>query len=175
MVQVAQTTTHAANWEDAAERHAVHRLAEAVDDLDAVERRARPVELALATHRVARCYVDLGMPDTAEWYFQQALRWSRTLASSATTVEILCELADALARQARFGDDAAHRHRCLERARDHAFEATALASRVADRRCEASTLIAVSEVLAACGDHGDASTLRQRARALLAEAGGVGA
>jgi hypothetical protein len=168
-------TARTGPWPGALDRHAVLRLGEAVDDLDAVERRARPVELALATHRVARCYVDLDMPDTAEWYFQQALRWARTLSSCATAVEILCELADALARQARLDDDGAHRHRCLDRARDCAFEATALASRSGDRRCEGSTLLAVSEVLAACGDHGDAATLRQRARALLHDEADIGA
>lgn len=146
----------------------VRRLAEAVSDLDAVEGRVpRPIELAQATHRVARCYVELGMPDTAAWYFQRALGWARTLASATTAVEILCELADALTRQADLTEEPAERRQCLERARDHAFEAASMAARGTDRRGEAAILLAISDVLANCGDHGDAVTLRDRARTLL--------
>ncbi len=169
MAATAAVTRAAGGWQGVADPHEVLRLAQAVRDLDAVEgRTSRPVELAQAIHRVARCYCDLGMPDTGVWYLQRALAWARTLGHSDATAEILCELADAWARQARLADEPAERHHCLEQARDHAFEAASVASRHFDRRCEASTLLLVSEVLTNCGDHGDAQTLHARAMGLLA-------
>lgn len=161
--------TRRAGWQVGANPQGVRQLAEAVRHLDAVEGRAsRPVELALAIHRVARCYCEIGMPDTAVWYLQRALAWARTPTSSTATVGILCELADAWARRADLTEEPAERHHCLERARDHAFEAASLAGQGADPRCEASTLLVVSDVLSTCGDHGDARTLRDRALELLA-------
>ncbi len=146
---------------------ALRRLAEALEELDLIERRGRPVELALAIQQVARCHVDLCMPDAAEWYYQRALGWSRTLGGADTTVEILCELADTSALLASERTDDAQRYFWLEKARDHAFEAATLASRTADRRCEASTLYLVSQILLRCGDHGDAMALRERAASLI--------
>jgi hypothetical protein len=146
------------------------RLASALGELDAIERRGRPVELALAIQQVARCHLDLGMPEAAEWYYQRALAWARTLGSPATAIEILCELADTAVVLARDHGDEARRYALLERARDHAYEAATLSSRTADRHCEASTLYLVSQVLGRCGDHGDARALRERAATLVEDA-----
>lgn len=143
------------------------RLAVALSELDTIERRARPVELALAIQQVARCHLDLCMPEAADWYYQRALAWARTLGSPATMIEILCELADTAVVLAQQSSEVNRRYALLERARDHAYEAATLASRTADRRCEAATLVMVSQVLSRCGDHGDACALRERALRLM--------
>jgi hypothetical protein len=146
---------------------ALGRLASALAELDAIERRARPVELALAIQQVARCHVDLCMPEAAEWYYQRALAWARTLGSPATLIEILCELADTDVLLAQESSDESRRYALRERARDQVYEAATLAARTADRRCEASTLFQASQVLSRCGDHGDACALRERAARLI--------
>ena len=78
------------------------------------------------------------MHDTAEWYYRQALASVRYGGFAALAVDGLSGLADALTRRANRSADAGDRYACLEQARD----------------------------LEACGDAGDAQTLRLRAESL---------
>ena len=106
---------------------------------------------------------------SAETYFEQALVWARVAGSNDQVVDLLCELCDTAARvaanceaaQAGAGDAA------RERMRDHAFEASALANRVADTGWEAQVLLRVSDVSDRCGDRDDAVVLQTRAFRLM--------
>lgn len=142
---------------------AIQRLAQAVQELDRIEPRARPEELAFSRLAVARCYADLGMHDTAEWYYRQALASLRHRARAALAVEALSGLAEALTRRAVCSVEPADRHVCLEQARDLAFEAAGLASQALAEADRGSALYRLVAVLESCGDTADAQVLRQRA------------
>jgi hypothetical protein len=144
-------------------------LSVATHRLDQAESRMRPVEMALALLEVGRCYREHSNLDAAEWYLQRGLSWARTLGASHLSIDILCELAQVCAAIADIQDSAdTRRAYCArERARDHGYEATTLAARHSDRRCEASVLGLVSTALARCGDFEDCETLRRRQAALL--------
>jgi hypothetical protein len=75
------------------------------------------------------------------------------------------------------GDEEAGRGNlaAMERARDHAFEAAALARQASDAHWEVKVLLRVSDVLDRCGDHDDAISLQTRALTLMShEASGFG-
>jgi hypothetical protein len=134
--------------------------------LEQAEVRAQPAEMAEILRDLARCHLALRMPDAATWYLQRALGWSRLVAGPCSTIEVLCELAEAHLSRAVAShevDDSDERRACLERARDHAFEAATLARRTSDAPCEVRTLLHASRILQRCGDEGDASTLRAAA------------
>jgi hypothetical protein len=157
---------------DLAAREALRR---AVACLDEAEARAQPFEMSQALARVAGCYRDLHALASAEAALAAALRWARLSGSMDQVVDLLCELAETSLR--RPGATLADRHAereaaraARERARDHAFEASRLASSVADPRWEVSVLLRVSEVLEQCGDHDDAALLQTRAWRLLSDA-----
>lgn len=150
---------------------AIHRLALAVQELDRAEDLARPDELARSTLGVAHCYAELGMHDTAEWYYRQALAATRHLPGAEPLVQALTGLAEALSLRSRDCIDAADRYSCLERARDLAFQAAALASGRLPAAREASVLDRLADLLCACGDRGDADALRERSTSLSRHAG----
>ena len=144
-------------------------LRQAVTALDLAEQLCMPIEMCLALAQVARCYRALQALEPAEWYLQQAYRWSCVLGAPDQSVELLCQLAEvscavALSRQS---DDALRRQRALERTRDRAFEAGALAEKVADAAWEVKVLLRISDVLDRCGDHDDAVQWQARAMRLI--------
>ena len=144
----------------------IQRLALAVQELDRVEGLSRPGELARTTLSVARCYAELGMHDTAEWYYRQALAATGSHKSAHLMVDALTGLAEALVFRAHACNDDADRYTFLERARDLAFEAASTASRTLGSADEAAVLVVIANVLSACGDTGDAAALLTRARGL---------
>ncbi len=140
--------------------------------LDEAEARAEPFEMVHALTQVARCYRGLSMLPSAEACLLQALRWSRVCGSIDATVDLVCELSEttvALASQTQ-PQDASRAHAARERARDHAFEASTLAGRVADPSWEVQVLLRISDVLDRCGDRDDAVQLQTRALRLMSGA-----
>ncbi len=150
---------------DASAREALNRAAA---DVDRAQQGPSPVLHSLALAQLARCYRGLGEWSGAEHCFAHALHAAQGLAGVDLLVDLLCELAQTAAGNAdqlQLADplrpDAARAAR--ERARAHAFDATALAVRVADPGWEATVLLRISEVLDRCGDHEDAAKLQTRA------------
>jgi tetratricopeptide (TPR) repeat protein len=148
-------------------------LRQAAASLDAAERRRRPHEMCAALAQVGRCYRDLRALSAAEDALGQALRWARASGSVDQQVELLCELADtACALAEELADDQPRSaHSARERARDRSYEATRLASAVADPHWEVTVLLRVSDALNRCGDHDDALGLATRALELMAAEG----
>ena len=138
--------------------------------LDAAEQQGQPHAMAVALAQMAHCLVALQAPAQAETYLDAALRWSRAAGATDQTVDLLCELCDLAERQAQTQDARATGlgHAARERARDHAFEASTLAGRVADPDWEIRVLLRVSDVLDRCGDRDDAVQLQTRALRLMA-------
>lgn len=144
-------------------------LREAAAALDMAERHRHPLEMSLALAQMARCYRALQAPEAAESTLEASLRWARTLGAVDQAVEVLCQLAEAsLLVAEECGRDGSRRcHAALERTRDRAFEASELASRVADAQWEIKVLLRVSDLLDRCGDHDDAVELQSRAMRLM--------
>ena len=157
---------HEAPWFDEPAREALRQAAAA---LDAAELRGQPYELSQALVQVARGYRALRALASAEAYLELALRWARAAHSTDHTVDLLCELCEAAERVAQALDAQApgSGHAARERARDHAFEASTLASRVADSSWECTVLLRISDVLDRCGDRDDAVQLQARALRLM--------
>ena len=158
---------------DECSREALRRAAAALDAAEA-DGQAHAVSRALA--QVAVCYRGLRAMASAETYYETALRWARSAGSADQVVDLLCdlcetavELAEMQEGQRRGGGRAAR-----ERARDHAFEATTLAGKVADPAWEATVLLRISDVLDRCGDHDDAALLQVRALRLISGSLGSG-
>lgn len=153
---------------DALQREALCRAAA---DLDQAEGSGQPYVISQALAQMARCYRGLDAAETAESYLKQALVWGRMTGSVDHTVDLLCELCEAAARVAEQHEAAEETpgagHAARERARDHAFEATHLAGRVADPRWEIKVLLRISDVLDRCGDRDDAVSLQTRALRLM--------
>jgi hypothetical protein len=84
-------------------------------------------------------------------------------------VDLLCELCEVCAAQAvGTGDeDESLYPAACERMRDHAFEASTLANRLADGSWEAKVLMRIGAVLESCGDRDDAVLLQTRALRLM--------
>lgn len=133
--------------------------------LDAAELSGRPFEMSQALASVARSYRGLNALPRAEAALAGALRWARLGGSADAVVELLCDLSETAAALAETLDAcrAGSGHTARERARDHAFEATTLAGRVADPAWEIKVLLRVSALLARCGDSDDAMRLQTRA------------
>jgi tetratricopeptide (TPR) repeat protein len=137
--------------------------------LDAAEERCQPFEMSQALVQVARAYASLRALTGAEIYLEQALRWARTAGSTDHVVDILSELAECAAGMAEAPTaQAAGARAARERARDHAFEASTMAGRVADPDWEVTVLLRLSDVLDRCGDRDDATLLQSRALRLMA-------
>lgn len=150
-------------------------LRQAAAALDAAEAGGQPHAIGRALAHVAACYRGLRAMASAETYYDAALRWARNAGSTDPVVDLLCDLCEtafelSLAQDAHEpGSGRATR----ERARDHAYEASTLAGRVADPGWEATVLLRLSDVLHRCGDRDDATQLQTRALRLMA--GGLGA
>jgi hypothetical protein len=154
-------------------------LQRALATLELAEAAHRPVSMSQALLRVGRCYRALGALAPAEAALQQALRWAHASGSNDLRAEVLCESAETAAERAlrrnvrsplvdlvdpaRAPTPAAARRAARERARDLAYEAAALAGSVCDPRWEVQVLLCASDVLAQCGDLGDAEQLKLRA------------
>ncbi len=143
--------------------------------LDEAERRHQPYAMSQALVAVARAYLQLQALASAETCFEQALRWARCAASTDHVVDVLCELCECASTLADAQDSAAHGtgHAARERARDHVFEASTLAGRVAEAGWEFKVLLRISDVLDRCGDRDDAVLLQTRAMRLMS--GGMAA
>lgn len=152
---------------DEAARTALRAAAAA---LDAAEVQAEPHAVSAALAQMARSLAAMQALAQAETYLEGALRWSRAAGSTDQTVDLLCELCDLAERQAQTQDARATGlgHAARERARDHAFEASTLAGRVADPDWEIKVLLRISDVLDRCGDRDDAVQLQTRALRLMA-------
>lgn len=137
--------------------------------LDTAERHGRPHEMSAALAALGRAYAGLGVLSSAESAFEQALRWARATGSTDGVVDLLCALADAAAHlaEAQEAVEAGLGHAARERARDHVFEASTLAARVADAGWEVKVLLRISDVLDRCGDREDAVNLQTRALRLM--------
>ena len=144
-------------------------LREAAAALDLAEHYQQPLEMSLALAQMARCYRALQALGPAELYLERALAWARTLGAADQAVEILCLLAETSCSLAELHaqDDSRRSHAALERTRDWAFEATGLATHVADPQWEIKVLLRISDVLDRCGDHDDAVQLQSRAIRLM--------
>ncbi len=138
-------------------------------ELDIAERQGEPAAIARALGGLGRAYAALQAWGPAETHFDAALRWSRPAGGIDALVELLCERGLAAAHRARRqdADEPGSGHAARERARDAAFEASALSGRVADPGWEAHALLRVSDVLEACGDRGDALQVQVRALRLV--------
>jgi len=140
-------------------------LCQAIAALDEMAHDASPAVCCQTLAQVGRCYRDVGAGAHAEWYLLQALRWARMLAGADLVIELLCELAEIAAQQARQNDDEGSRrtYAARDRARDRCFEVSSLVGRAADEQREVAVLLRVSDVLDDCGDHDDALALQCRA------------
>jgi tetratricopeptide (TPR) repeat protein len=145
-------------------------LYEAAATVDAVTATGHPLQVSTALMQLARCYLDLQAITSAITCYQQALRWARAAGSNDHLVDLLCELSNCSVDLAQALDArrAGSGHPALERARDCAFEASALASRVADAGWEVKVLLRISDIHDRCGDHNDAVLLQTRALRLMA-------
>jgi tetratricopeptide (TPR) repeat protein len=154
-------------------RDALRRAAAA---LDAAELIGRPCDMSQALLALGRAHLALRAVAGAEAYLEMALRWARLSGSTDELVSVLCELCETAACLAESAADAGKRRAARERARDHAFEASALAGHVADPGWEVKVLLRISDVLDRCGDRADAVCLQVRAlRIISGVAPGTGA
>ena len=144
-------------------------LRQAAAALDIAEASGQPQQIGRALARVAACYRKLSATTSAEAYYEASLRWARSVGSTDEIIDLLCELCETTVElsqardEQRPGDGRAAR----DRTRDHAYEASTLAGRVADPGWEATVLLRISDVLDRCGDHDDASLLQTRALRLM--------
>lgn len=130
--------------------------------------------IAEAQLGLARCYSAMGALGFALALLEQGLAVAQGLDQR---VELLIERINTLARHATQleaqvpGGGRASR----EAARDHIFEASGLAARVADPRWEVKVLLQLSDVLDRFGDRDDAVHLQTRALRLMQRPGGESA
>jgi len=145
-------------------------LRQAMRMLDEAETRAGPAEMAQAQAVVGHAYRALAALPAAAAHLAQALRWARLTGSIDLVVDLQCELCDLRVCEAALRDEEQPGSGRLawESARDHAFEASTLAHRVADSQWEVTVLLRVSDLLDRCGDHDDATQLQVRALRLIA-------
>jgi len=144
-------------------------LSSACASLDHAEVVGQPALIAQALAGVARAYGALHAWSTAEAYLEMALRWAHAAQATDAAVDTLCELCDTGVRLAQQQDDLGlgGGRATRERVRDRAFDAGALAARVADAEWEVKVLLRISDVLNRLGDHEDAAALQSRAMRLM--------
>jgi tetratricopeptide (TPR) repeat protein len=159
-------THEALSFEDPAQG----ALRDAAAAVEAVTPRCQPLQMSAALMQLARCYADVKALTSAITCYQQALRWARVAGSCDHLVDLLCELSSSSVdlAQALNAQRPGSGYPALERARDCAFEASALASRVSDAGWEVKVLLRVSDIHDRCGDHDDAVLLQTRALRLMA-------
>lgn len=145
--------------------------------LDAAELLGEPAQISQALLDMAQAYRTLQALPSAEAVFEAALRWARAARCTDATVDTLCALCETAADLAAVLDaqEAGTGHAARERARDHAFEASTLAPRVADAGWEVKVLLRISDVLDRCGDRDDAVQLQTRALRLMSNSAQPGA
>jgi tetratricopeptide (TPR) repeat protein len=145
-------------------------LRAAASALDAAEQQGQAHAISAALAQMAQSLAAMQALAQAETYLESALRWARAAGATDQTVDLLCALCDLAERLASSQDARAAGlgHAARERARDHAFEASCLAHRVADADWEIKVLLRVSDVLDRCGDRDDAVQLQTRALRLMA-------
>ena len=148
--------------------HAREALDSATRALTRAEQGGSAAARSLALAQLGRCYRGLGEVATAQCCLEQALRWAVVSQLTDLRVDLLCDLAHTAAQQADLLSLSQPQRPALaraarEQARGHAFDATALATRVADSGWEATVLLRISEVLDRCGDHDGAAKLQTRA------------
>lgn len=121
--------------------------------------------VALYAH-CARLFAEQGAASSAEAYFEQALVWADWLAAVDSSVELLCEMAEAVADAARHQRDQPRekRNAARRRALAYADRAAELAPRLACPAVEARVLCRISNLLERCGRSEDARALRVRAQ-----------
>jgi tetratricopeptide (TPR) repeat protein len=152
--------------------HPAHAaLRQAVADLHSARLHPQAMAMSQALAQVARCYAALPLLSQAVSHYQQALRWARVTPATDHMADLLCELCETLTQYAQALD--AQRpgsgHPALERAREFAFEASALVGRVADPGWEVKLLLRISDIHDRCGDHDDAVLAQTRALRLMAD------
>lgn len=137
--------------------------------LDAAEAAGSAMAISQALAGVAHAYRALRAHACAESCLDAALRLARAAPSTDWVTELLCRLCETGVElgAAQEEDEAGSGHAARERARDHAFDASQLAARVADRRWEVQVLLRVSDALDRLGDHDDATGLQTRALRLM--------
>ncbi len=147
-------------------------LRQAAADVDAAREHHQPLAMSQALAQMARCYGALPMWSSAITCYQQALRWARVTATTDHLVDLLCELCETQTQfaQALDAQRPGSGHPARERARELAFEANALVSRVADPGWEVKLLLRISDIHDRCGDHDDAVLAQTRALRLMADA-----
>lgn len=140
-------------------------LRAALASLDAAQAAGRPWALAEAYREVAHGYGGIGALPSALAMLTQALRWARATGATDQCVDLHCEIVEMLARQADGYEQTlpGSGRPTRDLARDHVFEATRLATRVADARWEVTVLLRLSDVLDRFGDRDDATLLQVRA------------
>jgi hypothetical protein len=133
----------------------------------------RPWALAEAYRQTAGCYLRLGAWAQAVLMIEHGLHWAHVGGSTDQQLDLLCELAEALALQAAVRDSecAGSGHAARERARDLVFEAVRMARRAADGGWEVTVLLRLSDVLDRFGDRDDATRLQVRALELTLAGG----
>jgi tetratricopeptide (TPR) repeat protein len=145
------------------------KLREAVARLDKAESCGTPEDLIDALLPVSRCYLSIGAHNAAEETLRQALRAARRSGSTQKLADVLTELAQVASLHGldlKDHDPSAARV-SRDRARDCAFEASALIHKHAQAAWAAPALLAVAEVLLLCGDQDDAAAMRLRAQSWL--------
>ena len=164
---------HDAPIRDESTREALRQACAALDE---AEQHGQAFEMSQTLARVARCHRALGALASAESFLETALRWAHFAGSNDLRVDLLCELCESAQQLAQSLDaqEPGSGHPARERARDHAFEASTLAGRVADPAWEVTVLLRISDVLNHCGDHDDAAQLQSRAIELLGGPGDRG-
>jgi hypothetical protein len=141
------------------------RLRHAVARLDEAEAKGETSGLVDALLNVAHCYKVLCSYAAADDFFRQALRAARCSGSLRAQIDVLIQLAQLAGLRAKDlqDQDAATARVNRDRARDSAFEASILIHKAHEAPWAPEALLAVSEVLAVCGDHDDAAGMRARA------------
>lgn len=152
-----------------ADVHVRDQLREAVARLDRAESCGTPDDLIDALLPVSRCYLSIGAHNAAEDTLRQALRTARRCGSSQKLAGVLTELAQVASLHALDlkDHDPSTARVSRDRARDSAFEASALIHKHAQAAWAAPALMAVSDVLLQCGDQDDAAAMRLRAQSWL--------
>ena len=137
--------------------------------LDAAEAAGSTMAISQALAGVAHAYRALRAFAFAESCLEEALRLAHAAPSTDWITELLCRLCETAVQLAAAQEEAAagSGHAARERARDHAFDASQLAARVADCAWEVQVLLRVSDALNRLGDHDDATGLQTRALRLI--------
>jgi hypothetical protein len=155
---------------DGPAREALRQALHSLSALEAVQGTPHPAVMCLVLTDAARALAGLQAYGPSESYLAQALRWGAMMGGHDLLADLQCAMAEVASNAGDLaqnqGDPLVSRT-ARERAREHAFEAARLASRVSDPQWEIRVLMRASDVLDRCGDHDDAVLLQQRALVLM--------